>query len=94
MKKREKKIRKICKNCKLYNPEEGVCGVTVMHEGEYLELKVKPHDRCWWLRMGQELSMIDGETTEIPIQEIHIQYDLDNQKVKYEMPNDNPNPLL
>lgn len=87
----EKKIRKICKNCKLYNPVEGVCGVTVMHEGEYLELKVRPSDRCWWERMEQELAMIDGEETPIPINEVRMQYDLDNKKIKVEATeHDNP----
>ncbi len=82
----KKAIKKICKNCRLYNPEEGVCGVTVMHEGEYLELKVRPNDRCWWEKMEQELATMDGEDTEIPIQQVRIQYDLDNQKVKVEAP--------
>jgi len=91
--KEKRTIRKICKNCQLYNPTEGVCGVSVLHEGEYLELKVKPNDRCWWDRMEQELAMLDGEDVEIPIQQIRVQYDLDNQKVKVESPMDPPNPL-
>ena len=73
-------VGKICKNCKLYNPEEGVCGVTVVYGGEYLELKVKPNDRCHWLRAEQELAMLDGEDTELPIQQVKIQYDLDGKK--------------
>jgi hypothetical protein len=84
----EKKIRKICKNCKLYNPVEGVCGVTVLHEGEYLELKVKPNDRCWWEKMEHELTMMDGDETEVSIQQIRVQYDLDSSKIKIESPND------
>jgi hypothetical protein len=84
----EKKIRKICQNCKLYNPTEGVCGVTVVHAGEYFELKVKPHDRCWWTKMEQELAMLDGEDTEVPIREVRVQYDLENQKMKVETPNE------
>jgi hypothetical protein len=89
----QKRIRKICKNCKLYNAAEGVCGVTVLHEGEYLELKVRPHDHCWWERMSGELSLLDGEDTEIAIQQIRVMYDLDAERVKVEAPMDQPNPL-
>lgn len=90
---RKRKIRKICKNCKLYNQQEGTCGVTVIHEGQYLELKVKPNDRCWWNKMEDELSMLDGEETFIPINEITVRYDLDNKNMKIETPLDPPNPL-
>ncbi len=94
MEKKEKKtVRKICKNCKLYNPEEGTCGVTVVYAGEYLELKVKPSDRCHWLKVEQELAMMDGESVELPIQQVKIQYDLDRQKIKVETPQER-NPLL
>lgn len=86
-------LRKICKNCQLYNEKEGVCGVTVVYAGEYLELKVKPNDRCHWLRSEQELAMLDGEDTELPIQYVKIQYDLDGKKVKIESPQE-INPLL
>ncbi len=82
-----KKIRKICKNCKLYNPEESTCSVSVIHEGEYLELKVKPNDRCWWLKMEQELFEA------IPIQQVMVQYDLDGKKIKVEAPLDPPSPF-
>ncbi len=87
------KIRKICKNCKLYNPVESVCSVTVLHEGEYLELKVRPNDRCWWDKMAQELSLLDGEETFLPIEEVRVQYDLDNKKVKIELPVEPPHPF-
>lgn len=87
----EKSVKKICKNCRLYNPQEGVCAVTVMHGGEYLELKVKPNDRCWWERMEQELATLDGEDTQIEIQQVCVKYDLDNKKMKIETPLfDNP----
>jgi hypothetical protein len=87
----KKKVRKICKNCKLYNAQESVCSVVVMHEGEYMELKVRPTDHCWWERMEQELAMIDGEETSIPINEVRIQYDLDSKNRKIELPmEDNP----
>ena len=76
------KIKKICKNCRLYNEKDGICSVNILHEGEYYELPVRPYDRCWWERMEQELSCLDGEETEINIQELRIQYDLDNKKVK------------
>lgn len=56
----------------------------MLHEGEYLELKVKPNDRCWWERMEQELSIMDGQDTDLAFNQIKIQYDLDNQKVRVE----------
>jgi len=57
-----------------------------MHEGEYLELKVRPNDRCWWEKMEQELAMLDGEDTLIPLQQIHVQYDLDGKNVRVNSP--------
>lgn len=42
----------ICKNCKLYNKKESVCTVTIVHEGEYYELPVKPNDPCIWEKEG------------------------------------------
>jgi hypothetical protein len=70
----------------MYNAEEGVCNVTVVHAGEYLELKVKPNDRCHWLKIEHELSMLDGEETTLPVQQVSIKYDLDGKKMRIETP--------
>ena len=82
----KKSVKKICKNCGLYDPQEGVCGVTVIHEGQYLELRVRETDRCWWDRMEQELSAAEGEDVELPVREVRVQYDLDNRKVRVACP--------
>ncbi len=67
-----KKIEQICKNCKLYNPEEGICRVNVIMEGEYYELPVKPNDKCHWQGLEKELSEKFGERFELPIQQVRI----------------------
>lgn len=85
--------KKVCKNCAMYNASEGVCMVTVVHAGEYLELKVKPNDRCHWLKMEQELAMMDGEDTTLPVQQVNIRYDLDQKKIRIETPQE-INPLF
>ena len=82
----EQKKKKICKNCSLYNPNTSTCDVTVIHEGEYLELTVRPYDRCWWERMEQELATLDGEETHLPIKFAKVQYDLENKKIHVETP--------
>lgn len=41
-------MEKICKNCKLYVPQRGICGVTIMHEGQYLNLPVDSTDYCFY----------------------------------------------
>lgn len=49
-----------CGKCLLYVKEEGMCGVTVLHQGEYLQIGVKPEDKCHWQALGievQELKM-------------------------------------
>lgn len=44
-----------CGECLLYNKEEGLCGVTVLHQGEYVQIGVKPTDRCHWQELGIEV---------------------------------------
>lgn len=47
-----------CKDCPLFNRKEKVCEVTFIHEGEYLELKVKPESRCAWEEWGMPIDEI------------------------------------
>ena len=49
---KKKKIKHICQNCKLYNPEEGVCSVTIVLEGEKYEITTEPKDSCHWEKHG------------------------------------------
>jgi hypothetical protein len=46
--KKNKRVERICKNCKLYNPEGGVCSVVVLHEGSRLRLPVLANDPCFF----------------------------------------------
>ncbi len=43
-----KNVERICKNCRLYNPEANHCSVIIMHEGEKLHLPVDPEDLCFF----------------------------------------------
>jgi len=47
----------ICRNCALWNPHERVCTVTMLHEGEELELQTEPDDPCHWERVGKEMGI-------------------------------------
>ncbi len=63
-----KKVERICKNCILYNPKERVCGVTVLQEGEELELMTRPDDKCHWERVGLEINFdMIGEIKEVKV---------------------------
>lgn len=77
--------RKICKNCSLFNSETKTCGVTIINEGQYWELPVKETDRCHWLKIEDELNLIDNEETSL-VNSLNIKYDLDNKKIKIESP--------
>src|SRR4051812_30157236 len=44
--KRKKPIKRICKNCRLYDPGMGHCSVVVLHEGRRLHMPVLPNDLC------------------------------------------------
>lgn len=54
-KKKKKSVEKICKNCKLYNPVDKVCGVTVLIHGEKYELPTLPQNKCFWEKEGIEI---------------------------------------
>ena len=66
-------IKKVCKNCKLYNKTEGTCSVTVVHEGSYYELPVLPDDKCFWEEEDIPVSLMrawsDGTNGYIETQE-------------------------
>lgn len=46
--KKKKQIERICKNCKLYNPDKGECSVVVLHEGSRYKLPVLAEDPCFF----------------------------------------------
>jgi hypothetical protein len=55
----------ICKNCLLYDKENGVCKVTIILEGQYYELPTLPNNDCYWEKNDLEIKQIkmwsDGE---------------------------------
>ena len=67
------KKKPICKNCGLYDPKSGLCGVVILHEGERTKLPVEPDDECFYkdidiqqLRMwceDKEGNKTDGDGT-------------------------------
>lgn len=46
--KKKKKIKEICKNCRLYNPQEECCSVVILFEGQRHKIPVFPHDKCFF----------------------------------------------
>jgi hypothetical protein len=46
--KKRKNIERICKNCRLYNPDRGECSIVVLHEGQRLRLPVLENDPCFF----------------------------------------------
>jgi hypothetical protein len=46
--KMKKPIKKICKNCKLFDPKSSSCSIVVLHEGQRLRLPVSAEDSCFF----------------------------------------------
>lgn len=44
----KKQIERICKNCKLFNPQKLECSVVVLNEGKRYRLPVDPGDSCFF----------------------------------------------
>jgi len=48
-------MKRICKNCKLYNDIDKVCSVVLIMHDEKYELPVLPNDSCHWERADKEI---------------------------------------
>lgn len=46
MAKKKKEVEHICGNCRIYDPERGVCRVVVLLEGKRVNVPVDPQDAC------------------------------------------------
>jgi len=53
----KEKVPHICKFCELYHPQEKVCDITIILEGEYMELETEPNDHCHWERVNEEMGI-------------------------------------
>lgn len=49
-------MKKICKNCRLYDEKNSACSVIIWHGGEKLQINVKPEDSCHWERLEREIN--------------------------------------
>jgi hypothetical protein len=54
----KKAIKRICKNCKLFNPVQSQCAVVILHNGQRHHLPVEARDKCFFER---EFVALDGE---------------------------------
>lgn len=45
---KKKQIKRICDNCKLFNPAKSECAIIVLHEGQRLHLPVVAEDPCFF----------------------------------------------
>ena len=70
----KKKIEPKCKNCLLYNRNEGLCKVAILINGEQIHLPVSPEDNChmdeleipveqvrWWTEDPKTKERTDGD---------------------------------
>lgn len=70
---KKNKIEPKCKNCLLYNREEGLCRVAILINGEQIHLPVSPEDNChmdelgipveqvrWWVENPKTGKQTDG----------------------------------
>tara|TARA_Y100000034_G_scaffold124273_1_gene172216 strand:+ start:2287 stop:2616 length:330 start_codon:yes stop_codon:yes gene_type:complete len=73
-------VERICKNCKLFNPETNRCAVVILHGGEKYNLPVDERDTCFFedqftaitpkFDRSGNLKSIDEETFTPEIQEV------------------------
>lgn len=42
------KKEKICKNCKLFDANNSVCSIIILHESEKIKIPVDPKDSCFF----------------------------------------------
>jgi hypothetical protein len=45
---KKKKIERICKNCKLFNPTKSQCSVVILHEWQRIKLPVIAEEPCFF----------------------------------------------
>lgn len=45
---KKKPIEKICNNCRLFDPANKLCKVTVLYEGRKINIPVDPEDSCFF----------------------------------------------
>lgn len=43
-----KQIKRICGNCRLYNPQKSICSVVILHEGQKINIPTDPEDSCFF----------------------------------------------
>ncbi len=55
---KKKKLEKKCKNCLLYNRENGTCRVAILIEGNQIHLPVFPEDNCHMDELGIEVEQV------------------------------------
>lgn len=48
MARKKKRVERICKNCKLFNPATSECAIVVLHEGKRHRLPVLANDPCFF----------------------------------------------
>ena len=41
-------MERICENCQLFQKQRQICGVSIIHEGKYINLPVSPKDPCFF----------------------------------------------
>lgn len=73
-------MERICRNCRLFNDRDNVCGVTVVVEGDHYELPVLPNDPCHWERLDSEIQhQLKSELTKAePYFKAKLMSELDN----------------
>lgn len=49
-------MQKICGDCQLFDKENSVCKIIILHEGEKYELPVLPHHPCHWEKVSYEIN--------------------------------------
>ena len=45
---KKKPIERKCKNCKLFDPQEGICKIVVLFEGRRTNVPMEPEDTCMY----------------------------------------------
>lgn len=91
---KKKKHDKKCKNCSLFNPEQNLCGVTIiMRNGDKVNLPVYANDECFFEQefiaktpSGPEKFKPQVEQVKLWVEDPQTGEKTDHGKVKIEYP--------
>lgn len=91
--KKKKNIEKVCNNCRLFDSNNKLCKVVVLHEGQKINIPVDPSDSCFFEQdYFDPITNIKSDFNEIREIKVWVENEkgekADHGTVKVEIPNE------